>query len=187
MENQTVYFDKRGPANTNETLRAALHRAKELAVSAVLIASTHGGTALKAAEIFHGSGIRLIAVSIAATFGGEGWTMSKEERARVEAAGVTVLTSLHAFADGIPEAFSGSSTPGTIVAETLRLFSQGTKVCVEISLMAVEAGLVEAGKEIIAVAGTNDGADTALVLRPAPARAVRDLRICEVLCKPRIA
>ncbi len=187
MENRTVYFEKRGSANTDETLRAALRRAKELAVPAVLIASTHGGTALKAAGIFRGSGVRLIAVSIAATFGGEGWIMSKEERAQVEAAGVTVLTSLHAFADGIPEAFYGSSTPGTIVAETLRWFSQGTKVCVEISLMAVEAGLVEAGKEIIAVAGSNDGADTALVLRPAAARAVKDLRICEVLCKPRIA
>jgi hypothetical protein len=73
------------------------------------------------------------------------------------------------------------------VAETLRWFSQGTKVCVEISLMAVEAGLVEAGREIIAVAGTNDGADTALVLRPTAARAVKELRICEVLCKPRLA
>ncbi len=186
MEVKTIYFEKRGPANTDETLRAALRRAKELAIPAVLIASTHGGTALRAADLFRGSGIRLVAVSIAATFTGEGWTMSREERAALEASGVTVLTSLHALADGIPEAFYGASTPGTIVAETLRWFSQGTKVCVEISLMAVEAGLAEAGKEIIAVAGSNDGADTALVLRPCAARAVKELRICEVLCKPRI-
>jgi uncharacterized protein len=187
VENRTTYFDSRGPANTEATLLAALGRARELSVRTVLVATSHGGTALKAAELFTGSGIRLVAVSLAATFTEQGWTMSAQERARVEAAGVTVLTTLHALADGIPEAFFGPATPGTIVAETLRCFSQGTKVAVEISLMAVEAGVVQAGEEIIAVAGSSDGADTAVVLRPSAARAVKDLRICELICKPRLA
>jgi hypothetical protein len=60
------------------------------------------------------------------------------------------------------------------------------KVAVETSIMALEAGFLTAGSEVIAIAGTDEGADTAIVIRPAFARQVKDLRICEILCKPRI-
>ena len=53
--------------------------------------------------------------------------------------------------------------------------------------MAVEAGLVPADTELIAVAGTNEGADTAVVIAPAYARSVKKLGIREILCKPRTA
>jgi hypothetical protein len=69
----------------------------------------------------------------------------------------------------------------------LRWFSQGMKVAVEVSLMAVEAGLLGAGEECVAIGGTDEGADMAIVIRPVFARKVKDLRICEILCKPRIA
>ena len=52
--------------------------------------------------------------------------------------------------------------------------------------MAAEAGWVQAGTEIVALGGTDEGADTAVVLRPAYARKIRELAVCELLCKPRL-
>jgi hypothetical protein len=67
------------------------------------------------------------------------------------------------------------------------MFSQGTKVAVEISIMALEAGLISPDSEVISIGGTSEGCDTALVVRPSFARKIKDYRICEILCKPRIA
>ena len=187
MEAKTKYFEEKGKGCTAETLRAARERATQLAIRMVVVASSHGWTALQAADAFKGTGIEIIAVSLSAAFEEEGWTMKPAERKVLEARGVKVLTSLHSLADGISEGFLGENTPGNMVANTLRWFSQGMKVAVEISIMAVEAGLVPAGAEIIAVAGSTEGADTAVVLRPSFARKVKDLRVCEILCKPRIA
>ena len=187
METGTRYFEQGGRGCTAETLRAARERAVQLGVRSVVVASTHGWTALEAAAAFEGTGIRVIAVSLSAAFENEGWTMTPPERAALEARGIPVLTCLHSLADGIAEGFLGESTPGNIVANTLRWFSQGMKVAVETSIMVVEAGLVTAGAEIVAVAGTTEGADTAIVIRPSFARTVKDLRVCEILCKPRIA
>ncbi len=187
MESSVTYFEQPGGHNTEQTLRLARRRAEELGIRRVVVASTHGRTARKAAEVFRGCDAELIAVSISAAFEEEGWTMSGAERRAVEQAGVQVLTGLHGLADGVAEGLQGGHTPGTIVADTLRLFSQGMKVAVEIAVMALEAGRLPAGEEVIAVAGTNGGADTAVVLRPAFARKIKDLRICEILCKPRLA
>lgn len=186
MEGKTVYFEKKGKANTAEALRIARRRAEELAVRQVVLATTHGSTALQAAEVFKGTGVELIAVSISAAFDSEGWTLSAEERRQLEQKGVRVLTSLHGLADGVAEGFFGTATPGSVMADTLRSFSQGLKVAVEVSVMAAEAGWVRAGQEIIALGGTDGGADTAVVLRPAYARKIKDLAVCELLCKPRL-
>jgi hypothetical protein len=186
MERTIVYFEKAGPANTADTLRMARERAGELGLRHVLVASTHGATALQAADIFEGSGIEVIAISICAAFEDMGWTMSAAERGKLEGRGIRVLTSAHALGDGISEGFYGENTVGSVVASTLRCFSQGMKVAVEISLMAAEAGLVPAGAELISVAGTNDGADTAIVIAPSFARKVKEMSIREILCKPRV-
>jgi hypothetical protein len=186
MERTTVYFEKKGRENTAVVLRIAHERARELGVRQVVVASTHGRTALQAAEVFRGAGVDLIAVSISAAFDDMGWSLAPGERRAMEEKGIRVLTSLHALADGISEGFYGENTPGTLAANALRWFSQGMKVAVETSIMALEAGVLTAGAEVIAIAGTDEGADTAIVIRPAFARHVKDLRICEILCKPRI-
>jgi hypothetical protein len=41
-------------------------------------------------------------------------------------------------------------------------------------------------KEVIALAGSSEGADTAIVLVPEYAKKIKDLRIREILCKPRV-
>lgn len=186
MERNIVYFEKKGKQNTEKTLRLARIRAEELGIGQIVLASTHGYTALKAAEIFKGAGIEIIAVSISTAFDREGWTMSTEERQRIEQAGVRALTTIHGLGDGVAEGLCDENTPGSVVSYTLRLFSQGMKVAVEVSIMALEAGLIPAGREIVAVGGTDEGCDTAIVIRPTHARKIKDFRICEILCKPRI-
>lgn len=185
MIKETVYFEEPGMKNTERTLEAARKRAEELNIRQVLVASSHGYTAKLAAKVFKDTGIEVIAVSISNSYSDVGWNMTPEERKEAEAAGVKVLTTIHGLADGVAEAFLKNGSPGTIIADTLRCFSQGTKVAVEISIMAAEAGMISTDREVISVAGTSDGADTALVLKPAYARKFKDLRICEIIAKPR--
>ena len=185
MQGQITYFTKEGKQNTTETLMLAKSRALALGIKTVLVASTHGYTALEAAKHFSGSGISLIAVTISAAIVEEGWCMTARERAAVEAAGVKVLTSQLSFGGGIEDAFQGDSSPQAVISNTLYCFSQGMKVAAEIAVMAAEAGLVSTDEEIISVAGSNEGADTAVVLQPAFAKKFKQLRIMEILCKPR--
>ena len=51
--------------------------------------------------------------------------------------------------------------------------------------MAADAGLVKAGTEIIAIAGTATGADSATVIRASNTHTFFDSRILEIICKPR--
>ena len=80
----------------------------------------------------------------------------------------------------------GIKTP-QVMANLLRIFGQGTKVCVEIIMMACDGGCIEAGETVIAVAGTGGagrGADTAVVATAAPSTKLTRLRIHEIICKP---
>ena len=64
----------------------------------------------------------------------------------------------------------------TLIADTLRMMGQGTKVCVEIVAMACDNGLIESGKNVLAIAGTGKGADTILVIKSANSRRFFDLK-----------
>ena len=185
MQGQIIYFAEEGKVNTRETLTLAKNRAQELGIATVLLASTHGYTALEAAEIFTGTDITLIAVTISAAFQELSWCMTADERAAVEKAGVTVLTSHLGFGGGVEDAFGGTNSPQSIISHTFYCFSQGMKVAAEIAVMAAEAGLIDTKHEVISIAGSGEGADTAVVLLPAYAKQFKQLRIREILCKPR--
>jgi len=70
------------------------------------------------------------------------------------------------------------------MAYTLRTFGQGTKVAVEIAVMAADAGLVRTDEDVISMGGTASGADTALVIQPACSADFFDLKVKEIICKP---
>jgi len=188
MKKSITYFEKSGSDNTDETIKLAYERALELNIRDIVVASTHGGTALKVAETFSAQRFNVVAVSICEGYKSEGWTMSKEERAKLQAKGIKVLTSIHALGADVSSAFAekfGGKSFNEVVAETLYRFCQGMKVCVEIILMAADAGLISVDREAIAIAGTGDGADTAIVVKPAYPRQFLDLKINEVIAKPR--
>jgi len=58
------------------------------------------------------------------------------------------------------------------------------KVAVEITVMAADAGLISSEEEVIAIGGTNRGADTAIVVKPAYSTNFFDLKIREVIAMP---
>jgi len=188
MKKTIVYFEKGGPENTAETLRLAKERADELGIKDIVVASTHGGTALKAADFFDPKENNVVAVTICESFQDLGWTMKAEEREKLEARGIKVLTCIHALGDNVGSAFTekhGGYTPEIVVRETLYRFCQGMKVAVEIVLMAADAGLIPMNREVISIAGSGEGADTAIVVQPAYSRKFHELKIKEIIAKPR--
>ncbi|MGC9395450.1 MAG: pyruvate kinase alpha/beta domain-containing protein [Anaerolineae bacterium] len=182
---QTVYFAKPGPENTERTLAVARERGQALGIDTVLVATTGGATAVRAAEVF--TGFTVVAVThstgFAATHKQE---LTPENAAALTEAGVHILTTTHAFG-GVGRAVRkklGTYEIEEIIAFTLRIFGQGMKVVAEIALMAADAGLVPENKPVLAIAGTGRGADTAVVLYPTHAQTFFDLEFAEIICMP---
>ena len=184
---QSVYFEKPGPQNTDRTLQLAKQRAEELGIRTVLVASTRGETGVQAARQFQGYDVIVVTHSTGLA-GPNTQELTEENRAAIKAAGARILTCQHALG-GIGRAVRkkwGTYELDEIVAQTLRIFGEGMKVVAEIALMAADAGLVQVGEPCIAIAGTGRGADTAVVLVPANVPQFFDLRVMEVLVKPRL-
>jgi hypothetical protein len=187
MEARIVYFDQPGRQNTDEVLRLAKTRAEELGIKSILVASTTGETAVKATEVFKGA--KIVAVShFTGMRGPNTQEFTEENRGKVLSAGGTVLTATHAFS-GLGRAMRkkfGMYLFEEMAANTLRIFGHGMKVVCEITLMAADAGLVRTDEDIIVIAGSSRGADTAVVLRPVNSEDFFDLKVSEILCKPRL-
>ena len=181
------YYRKSGKVNTRDVLQAGGRRAAELAIETILVPSVSGKTALIANEML-GNSVRIIAVTHVTGFQGPNiQEMSAGNRKRLESAGVRIVTGQHAFG-GVGRAVRnklGTYQVDEIMAWTLRTFGQGTKVAVEIALMAADAGLVRSDDDIISMGGTGEGVDTALVIRPANSFRFFELKVREVICKPR--
>ena len=190
MPEQTVpcvLYESPGAQNTPRTLQIAKERAKQLGVKHVLVASTSGATGALAAEAFQGQPVVVVAHSMgfAATNKQE---LLPEHAERIRELGGQIVVATHALG-GVGRAIRrklSTYQSEEIVAFTLRSLGQGLKVACEITVMAVDAGLVPSGAEVIAIAGTGKGADTAAVILSANAQDFFDLRVLEVLCKPRI-
>ncbi|MGC8873603.1 MAG: pyruvate kinase alpha/beta domain-containing protein [Chloroflexia bacterium] len=183
----TVYFARPGPENTERVLEIARRRAEELGIRSILVATTTGATGVKVARAF--PGYRVIAVTHVTGFKEPNrQELDPAHRQEMEQLGVRILTATHALG-GAGRAIRkklGTYQVDEVIAYTLRLFGEGTKVAAEIALMAADAGLVRTDEEVISLAGTGRGADTALVLRPANTHTLLDLRVLEILCKPRL-
>lgn len=181
-----TYFEAGGPARTDETLRLAADRAKTLGIKFILVPTSSGATAAKALDVV--KGVHLIVVTHMAGFAKPGeQELLPEHREKLQKAGIPIHTASHALSGverGIRQAF-GMVGFGILLASALRMFGQGTKVAVEITLMAADAGLIPVDQSVIALGGTGSGVDTALVIKPAHTSNVLDLRIEEVICKPR--
>jgi len=179
VEKKIVYFNKAGRTNTRETLRLAAEEAAARGISKVLVASTTGETARRAAEQFAGTGIKLIIVPHQFGFKA-GKRFPPELVAELEQQGHKVHFATMPFHT---DDFHGCKAVEAM-AIALRTICQGMKVCVEIVLMAADAGLVAQGEEVIAVSGTRAGADTAVVALASTTSRFNELHITEILCKP---
>jgi uncharacterized protein len=180
-----MYFDKPGKENTEQTLKLAFQKGRQAGINEVVVASTTGDTAYKALEICRGFDITVVTYhcGFREPFKME---MSRDVRKNLEKEGVKVVAATHALSGlerSIAKKYSGNY-PVLLIADTLRLFGQGLKVAVEISIMAADAGALR-GKDIIAVGGTAKGADCAVILKPVCQSDFFDMRIREIICKPK--
>lgn len=181
-----MYWETNGGSHTGPTVTAALTRAGELGLKHIVVASCSG----KSAELFlsHTREFEIVCVTHQVGFYTPGDDeMPGSTREKLRQGGILVLTTTHLMA-GLDRACRikfGGVYPAEIVASTLRIFGQGLKVCVEIAGMALDAGLVPHGVEIVALGGTGEGLDTAVVLEPAHSQSFFNTKVKEIICKPR--
>lgn len=186
MKTEITYFETPGKENTDAVMEIVKSRAKELGINTVVVASYRGYTAEKAVRALDGFKIIVVAGFLEPTSKNlaETFTQGDEKLIRSKA---TVLTATHLFS-GISRAVRkkfSSSSPGEIIAQSLRMVGVGVKVGIECAVMAADAGLVNTDEDIIAIAGTRSGADTAILVRPVNSQDLFDLKVKEILCKPK--
>ncbi len=181
-----MQFDTPGSTHTEQTLALARARAEALGIREVVVASTSGDTGFRALDMF--SGFQVVVVTYHNGFKKPFQTpMPEQTRRDLEEKGARVVCATHALS-GVERALfkkHGGAYPALIMADTLRLFGQGVKVAVEISIMAADGGTLTGG-DIISIGGSGRGADAALVLKPANQSDLFDMRIREIICKPRV-
>ena len=126
MESRIVYFEKPGAHNTEEVFQIVKKRAEELGVKTILVASTSGETAAKAAQAL--SGLRVVAVGFATGMReANAQPFKPEHKQTVESHGGIVLNSTHALAGLSASVRNKYNTPGfaDTIADTLRTFGHG--------------------------------------------------------------
>jgi hypothetical protein len=188
MDQKVTYFEQAGKVNTQQTIQLAAQRCKDLGVKHIVVATSTGETAVKVAEGFKDQDVNIIAVTLHAGIWQKYIPPDPDKVRSAEDMGVTFLTCTHALmgnvGTGIMQKFGGINLTD-LIAHTYYTFSQGTKVAVEIVVMAADAGLIPVDQEVISIAGTDTGADTALVIRPAYCTDFFSLRVRELIAKPR--
>jgi len=186
MRLETTYFEEPGIACTEETVKLAVSRAKELGVERMVLACTRGHTARVALPLVTDTAIKMLIV------GEDRPDFPAELIGELEAAGHRVVFGSE-IAYTYPE----------VVANAYRKLGEGMKVAVECAAVACDVGFAAAGTEVISVAGTGPwgyeekggGADTAIVVEAHPSvehaedftppkKAARR-RVKELLAKPR--
>jgi len=180
MEERIVYFEKPGKGNTTEVIQLVKERAQARGINRFVVASTRGATAKDFMEAVTGTEYRLVIVPWQYGFKGEDQPFPQELVVELRAKYHQVHFGTMLFHTGD---FYGTGAPQAM-ANVLRTFGQGIKVCIEILLMACDGGCLGIGERVIAVAGTGSGADTAVVATAAPSTKLASLRIHEIICKP---
>lgn len=181
-----MFWEKAGFENTANTLQLALAKGKELGINTYVIASCSGDTVKHFLKLSEHADIICVTHQVGFQTPGED-EMDIKTRQELQSQGVQILTTTHLFA-GVDRAlrfkFNGVY-PAEIMAQTLRIFGQGVKVAIEISCMALDAGLIPYAQDVIAIGGTAEGADAALVVRPAHSARFFETQVKEIICMPR--
>jgi hypothetical protein len=185
-DSQCRYFKRPGPKNTRAVMEIVSARAEKLGINTILVATCSGKTAFEALEVL-GPGKKIIAVTHVTGFREPNHQeLTQDTRRELESKGIRVLTCQHAFG-GVGRAVRNKLSTyqiDEIIAFTLRTFGEGTKVAIELTLMAADAGFIRTDEDVVSIGGTGKGADTALVLQPANSFRLFDLKVKEVICKP---
>ncbi len=188
VKREVYYFEDFGVQNTEQTIEAAEKTALSLGLKYVVVASGTGETGVKAAEAFKDSNVEVVVVT---EYVG-GAEFKEKYRRKLEELNAKVVTSTHPFltpAESISKLHKGFCSDNTIIKDVLRRFSQGMKVAPEIVMMATDAGAIPSGVDVVSIAGTGEGADTAIIVRSCNSRDFFDketgLEFREIIAMPR--
>ena len=191
MERPILYFDDVGKENTDAVVKVAAERAEELGIKYIVLSSTEGYTALKMAEAVKSKDVKIIAISHQYGLREDGkWEMNDDNMTKLQEMGVVVTTQSHMFS-GVERAIQkrlGGASRTDVISDTLRaVFGKGFKVALEVVMMAADSGHIPVTQdtEIIAIGGTRQGADVALVVRPAHSQNFFNMQVREILAMPR--
>lgn len=189
MQKTVTYFQKTGPENTEKCLELVQSSIDEFDYKHVIVASTTGLTGQLFAERLKDKDVNLVVVTHSYGFKEPNTIeLGKESEQRIRAAGAVIYTGTmitHSLETALAKKFSGVY-PTLLVAQSLRRFGEGIKVCCEMIMMVADAGLVPEGEEVITVAGTGRGADTVSIIRAVPSKRFLDLKVLEIIAKPRL-
>ena len=188
MQRTVTYFEKPGKENTQQCYEIVKNAVAEHGYRHIVIASTGGGTGQLFAEGMKDKNTNLIVVTHSHGFKEpNSIELTEEARQRIQAAGAKIHTGTmitHSLETALASKFNGIY-PTLLVAQSLRRLCEGIKVCCEMIMMAADAGLVPEGEEVVTVAGTGRGADTVSIIRAAASKRFLDLKVLEILAKPR--
>lgn len=163
-----LLFSNPGCGNTAAAAHEAIRKAKQMKTD-VVFASSAGKTARAVIDEaqkqdYPGKLICVRSVSDAKNHGQN--RMPAQIQKELLDHGVVIVTAAHALSGGERGL---SSQQGGIYP---------------LAVMALDADVIEWGKAIVALGGTSEGADTAMVLTPGYSASILSTRIHEILCKP---
>ncbi|MGD0803151.1 MAG: hypothetical protein ABSA11_03660 [Candidatus Bathyarchaeia archaeon] len=150
------------------------------------MASYSGDTGTLASEIFRGYNLVVVAGMVGFIEPNQD-RMKPECKKTIEDNGGKILRACHSFGAlgrAVNNKFNAIQVD-EIIAHVLRLFGAGVKVACECACMADDAGLIRTDREVISLGGNGGGVDTAVVLLPSNTHRFFDMRIREIVCKPR--
>ncbi|OGD60436.1 hypothetical protein A3K78_09165 [Candidatus Bathyarchaeota archaeon RBG_13_52_12] len=183
---ETVYFEGIGAVNSRMALELAKKRADTLGIRDVVVASYTGETGALASEIFRGYNLIVVAGMVGFMEPNQD-RMKAEHKKTIEDSGGKIIRACHSFGAlgrAVNKKFNTIQVD-EIIAHVLRLFGAGVKVACECACMAADAGLISTDREVVSLGGNGGGADTAVILLPCNTHRFFDMRIREIVCKPR--
>lgn len=188
------YFKYKGEINTDNVIEIAKNRALESGIQKLVVASETGRSALRAVKLLKNTNLKLIIVTHypESTYGPKGKIkigIPEDLRKFFNSMGYPVIQGTRPFV-GVERSYKdgwGGPTPHTYIDYLLGgLFGQGVKIAVEAAIMATDAGALNAGEEIISLAGTFKGLDTAILVKTSYSSSfLAEFEVLEIIAKPR--
>lgn len=193
MEVNCLYFEK-GGSHAKEVLDHVKPIVESRHIKDIIVATSRGDTGILACETFDTSKYNVVLVTHSDGFAGPNTQELKDDnKKKIEELGGKILTATHTLSGvetGISKKLAGGVVfPVELFARLMRMIiGDGVKVCIEIALGAADAGLIgDIDKDVLCIAGTGKGADTACIIKPSYSRDFTELKVKQILCKPEIA
>lgn len=189
MERNLKLFEDKNEDNTDECFELVRKRVNSLDIENVVVATTSGETGARAAEFFEEDNIDLVVVSHQYGYKEDGKVELEDEyKESIENHENCSLVFTPDVLTRVPKIVRGkynSFSHLDLISDTLRMISQGAKVCVECTIQAADSGNIPVNEEICAIAGTVNGADTGVILKSQHSQNLFDIDFKEIICMPR--